>query len=110
MSRTWAKRIRRLKARLLARALPRTALFRYGYVKCLPNDSSGERHVVVSKTEPTALANVERCEFEERVGPAPACAELNFIVHLSLEDETESSTERNSSQSITLKQPPLALH
>jgi hypothetical protein len=102
MTRTWAKRIRRLKAKLLARALPQTAVFRYGYVKRLPNGSSGERYVAVSKSEPTSIANVEQCEFEERVGPAPVCPERSFDVYLSLEDETESSTDRNLSQIITL--------
>ncbi len=46
---------------------------------------------MVSKNERTALPNVERCEFEERMGPAPACDELSFHVHLSLEDENEGS-------------------
>ena len=42
---------------------------------------------MVSKSEPTARPNVARCEFEERVGPAPTGHEPSFNVYLSLEDE-----------------------
>jgi hypothetical protein len=89
MTRTLAKRIQKLESILQARALP-PVVFRYGSVKRLQNDPSRERHVVVSKSEPTALPNVERCEFEERSGPAPAGHELSFDVYLSLEDEDET--------------------
>lgn len=89
MSRSLAKRIQRLEAILQVRARPQV-IFRYGSVKRLPIDLSGERHVVVSKSEPTVLPNVERCEFEEWVGPAPAGPEINFNVFLSLEDEKET--------------------
>jgi hypothetical protein len=91
MTRTWAKRIQRLESILQTRLLP-PVVFRYGSVRRLPSDPPGERHVVVSKNERTALPNVERCEFEERMGPAPACDELSFNVHLSLEDENEGSS------------------
>jgi hypothetical protein len=89
MTRTWAKRIRRLESILQARALP-SVIFRYGSVKHLPSDASGERHIVVLNREPTALPNVERCEFEERMGPAPAAHQLTFHVYLSVEDEKEN--------------------
>ena len=81
MTNSWA-RIRKLESIFQARALP-PAVFRYGYVQRLPKGTSGERHVAVSKSEPTALANVERCEFEERDGPAPASSELSVNVYLS---------------------------
>jgi hypothetical protein len=49
---------------------------RSGYLKTLPADYVGERHVVVLKREPTgAPGNVEWCEFEERPGPAPLDAQ-----------------------------------
>jgi hypothetical protein len=63
-----------------------------GSIKLLPCDTPGERHVVVSKSEPTALANMERCEFEERSGPAPMAPELVFDVYLSWEDENETAS------------------
>ena len=43
--------------------------FRSGYLKTLPPDYVGERHVVIVKREPSG--NGEWCEFEERPGPAP---------------------------------------
>ena len=86
MTKTMTKRIRKLASILLASALPPVA-FRYGSLKRLPSDASGERHVVVSKREPTSLPNVQRCEFEERVGPAPVVQELSFDIHLSLDGE-----------------------
>jgi len=86
MTKTLTKRIRKLASILLASALPPVA-FRYGSLKRLPSDASGERHVVVSKREPTSLPNVQRCEFEEEIGPAPAGQELSFDVYLSLDPE-----------------------
>ena len=61
-------RLERLKARTIATAPPK---LRYGAIKPLPTDYTGERHVVIVKCEPTTFPNVERCEFEERPGPAP---------------------------------------
>jgi hypothetical protein len=46
-------------------------LFRSGYLKTLPADYVGERHVVIVKREPSGAPNGEWCEFEERSGPAP---------------------------------------
>jgi hypothetical protein len=46
-------------------------LFRSGYLKTLPADYVGERHVVIVKREPSGAPNGEWCEFEERPGPAP---------------------------------------
>jgi hypothetical protein len=49
--------------------------FRSGYLKTLPTDYVGERHVVIVKREPGASGNFELCEFEERPGPAPVDAQ-----------------------------------
>jgi hypothetical protein len=70
----------RIGARLLARLQkleaqqPRDqpAMFRYGWLKPLQHDYVGERHVVIVKREPTRSPGFEWCEFEERLGPAPA--------------------------------------
>ena len=48
---------------------------RSGYLKTLPQDYVGERHVVIVKREPGASGNFEWCEFEERLGPAPPNAQ-----------------------------------
>jgi putative transposon-encoded protein len=51
-------------------------LFRSGYLKTLPADYVGERHVVIVKREPSgATGQNEWCEFEERPGPAPLDAQ-----------------------------------
>jgi hypothetical protein len=88
MNKAWVKRVQKLELALRARAQAR-AVFRYGSVQRLPNDAPGDRHIVVTRREPTALPNVERCEFEERLGSAPADPELSFHVYLNLEDEKE---------------------
>ena len=60
--------------RLEVRAEPKKQqLFRSGYLKTLPADYVGERHVVIVKREPSG--NGEWCEFEERPGPAPVDAQ-----------------------------------
>src|ERR1700676_3312863 len=64
-------------------------LFRSGYLKTLPADYVGERHVVIVKREPAeAPGNVEWCEFEERPGPAPDAKEEDcttiYIVYRDL--------------------------
>ena len=63
------------------------AVFRYGPVRYLPKDTVGERHIRISKCEPTRLPGVERCEFEELPGSALVTDEHRFHVYLSLEDE-----------------------
>ena len=50
-------------------------LFRSGYLKTLPADYVGERHVVIVKREPAEAPGNEWCEFEERPGPAPVDAQ-----------------------------------
>ena len=49
--------------------------FRSGYLKTLPADYVGERHVVIVNREPSGTPNGEWCEFEERPGPAPPDAQ-----------------------------------
>jgi hypothetical protein len=90
MSNALAKRIQRLESILQTRAVPQVVV-RYGSIKRLPSHTPGERHVVVLKSEPTALPNVERCEFEERSGPSPVAPELIFDVYLNWEDENETA-------------------
>ena len=59
--------------RLEARAEPAApVIFRYGWLKPLPVDFIGERHVVMLKSLPTTSPNIEWCEFEERPGAAAA--------------------------------------
>ena len=59
-------RLEKLEVRVEPKKPP---LFRSGYLKTLPTDYVGERHVVIVKREPSG--NGEWCEFEERPGPAP---------------------------------------
>src|ERR1700676_3360260 len=65
-------RVERLELRVEPK---KPQLFRSGYLKTLPADYGGERHVVIVKREPArAPENFEWCEFEERPGPAPVDA------------------------------------
>jgi len=50
-------------------------LFRSGYLKTMPADYVGERHVVIVKREPAGASGNEWCEFEERPGPTPVDAQ-----------------------------------
>jgi hypothetical protein len=60
-------RVKRLEARTKARTIPP---FRSGYLTRLPEEYTGERHVIIVRSEPDGLHG-EWCEFEERPGPAP---------------------------------------
>jgi hypothetical protein len=94
MTKAWAKRIQRLESILQNPRLP-PAVFRYGYVRYLPQGTDGERTIAIAKSEPTALPNVERCEFEEHLGPAPEAHDgLTFTVYLRVKDENGSSPTR----------------
>jgi hypothetical protein len=94
MTRTWAKRIRRLKSILQNPARP-PVVFRYGYVRYLPQGADGKRTIAIAKSESTPLPNVQRCEFEERVGLEPEARDgLSFTVYLSVKDENGSSPSR----------------
>ena len=73
--------------------------FRSGYLTVLPEDYTGERHVVIVKREPEAGSppGHEWCEFEERPGPAPpGTEEGGFVVCWEREKETDPSPERLS--------------
>lgn len=92
MTKTWAKRIQRLES-ILQNPRLSLAVFRYGYVRYLPQGTDGERTIAIIKSEPTSLPNVERCEFEEQVGPAPAAHDgLTFTVYLKVKDENGQIT------------------
>jgi hypothetical protein len=85
MKRSFVRRIEKLE--LIVRSRFRSvAVFRYGHIRYLPPDTIGERHIALVKSEPTALANVQHCEFEERVGPAPEPHhDLSVTVYLTAE-------------------------
>jgi hypothetical protein len=99
MSRSWTKRIQRLESILHKPGRP-PAFFRYGYVRSLPQESIGERHIAIAQSEPTTLPNVKRCEFEERVG-SEAHDDFGFTVYLSVENQARSRTQDGSSKEKT---------
>ena len=72
MKRHLLTRLERLEASFAPKLVPLT---RYGWLKTLPADYVGERHVVTVKQEPTGSPHFEWCEWEERPGPAPPDAE-----------------------------------
>ena len=63
-----AGRVQKLERLESLRQLAKPALFRYGWLKPLPENFQGERHVALLKCEPTLRPFVEWCEFEERPG------------------------------------------
>jgi hypothetical protein len=91
MNKSWLKRIERLEA-MVRPHTPLHAVFRYGYVRRFPAQHGMERHVVATNVEPTTLACVEHCEFEERMGPAPGLTpDLCFTVYLQKDAGHDSS-------------------
>src|ERR1039457_3961560 len=62
-------RLERLEVRLEPK---KPQLIRSGYLKTLPTDYVGERHVVIVNRKLSGKG--EWCEFEERPGPAPVDA------------------------------------
>jgi hypothetical protein len=72
----------RLEARMPAN---KPGMFRSGYLTRLPEDHTGERHVVVVKPEPVERSPGHAwCEFEERPGPAPPGSDDGgFTVYLT---------------------------
>jgi len=86
MKLAWAKRIQKLESIMQTRVQSR-AVFLYGPLRRLPSPYAGEGCIVIVKREPTGLPNVEQCEFEEQIGPAPLEDERSFRVYLNLEDE-----------------------
>jgi hypothetical protein len=89
MKKNWEKRIRKLESKLQSRARS-AVVFRYGRVSRLPREVAGERHIVVVSRAATAVPNVLRCEFEERLGPAGTSGDVGFLVYLSSEEENGS--------------------
>ena len=72
-----AKRLRRLEDRFGPASGPRRMVVQYGYLKRLPDDYTGPRHVVtVKQIPPEELPPASRAEawfeWEERPGPEPA--------------------------------------
>ena len=68
MRRALLARLERLEVR------PETSkplLLRCGWVHHLPDDYTGERHIVTVRRDPNSSPNVEWGQFEERPGPAP---------------------------------------
>ena len=93
MRATLISRLERLEATTANR---RTVVYRYGYLKALPNDFVGERHVVIVKKESAGSPYCEWCDFEERPGPAPAgSVDGAFRVYLT-EDDTASQTQSSA--------------
>jgi hypothetical protein len=92
MRATLRSRLERLEARAVSK---KPQLFRSGYLKTLPTDYAGERHVVVVKREPTeASGTFEWCEFEERPGQAPPGSEDPcFTVYLNENDAIPEQAE-----------------
>lgn len=79
MNATLLFRLKRLEAKTEV-----NRLFRYGWLRGLPRDFTGEKHAAIVKREPTTRSNVEWCEFEERAGPAPPSRFAgNFPAYLS---------------------------
>jgi hypothetical protein len=75
------ERVKQLEQR---QELAKPTVFQYGWLKPLPKDYVGERHVVIVKREPTALPGSEWCRFEERPGAAPLdLDDSNFTVYLT---------------------------
>jgi hypothetical protein len=70
-------RLARLEQFNRLRTAPQRIRIQYGYLKTLPDDYTGPRHVVtVKQIPPEELAPAERAEawfeWEERPGPEPA--------------------------------------
>jgi hypothetical protein len=68
MKPSFRSRMKRLEARTKA---SEPLMLRTGFLTQLPEDFTGERHVVVLKREPAGSPHQEWCDFEERPGPAP---------------------------------------
>jgi hypothetical protein len=74
------ERVKQLEQR---QELAKPSIFRSGWLKPLPEDYVGERHVVIVTRERTA-SNGEWCRFEERPGPAPPdLDDFNLTVYLT---------------------------
>jgi len=86
MKKSLLARLERLEARPETKAPP---VFRYGWLRPLPADYAGERHVAMIKRQPTKSPNIEWCEFEERPGTSPSGANTGgMTVYLPYEAAT----------------------
>jgi len=82
MKSTLRQRLNLLEAKFAPIANPAT--YHYGWLRPLPKDYVGERHVVTVKVSPSGSRYLKRCEFEERPGPAPRPkGDSSFDVYLS---------------------------
>jgi hypothetical protein len=82
------KRIKLLEQR---QELAKPVLIRYSWLKRLPKEYVGERHVVIVKRTPTG-PGFEWCRSEERPGPAPPdLDESNGAVPLTPQEQTWTS-------------------
>ena len=75
------RRLEVLEARMATVVAP--IFFRYGWLRRLPKDFIGERHIITTKTETTCSPHVVWCEFEERPGPKPPGDDRSFTVYLT---------------------------
>ena len=81
MSSRLLERVKQLEQR---QELAKPSIFQSGWLKPLPEDYVGERHVVIVKRERTASPCIEWCRFEERPGAAPPdLNDSNFTVYLT---------------------------
>ena len=78
---------------------------RYGWLKHLPADFTGERHVAIIKREPTNRPNIEWCEFEERMGPPPNSDEGSFCIYMEAGCECGLSGAFDSYRQYSLANP-----
>jgi len=79
-----ARLLVRLQRLVAEQPADQPAMFRYGWLKSLPSDYAGERHVGIVKREQTKSPGIEWCEFEERPGPPQAGIEdRDFTVYLT---------------------------
>ena len=82
MRSTFRSRLEKLEAHRCAAA----TITRSGIVVRLPDDFTGERHVVLATRWPTDSPNAEWCQFEERPGPGPNEADGAHVMYLSEAD------------------------
>src|SRR5713226_10327606 len=96
-----------MKAVLLARLaklenrpeISEPAVMRYGWVKPLPAGFTGERHVAIIKREPTDRPNIEWCEFEARVGPAPSNSDDgSFYIYMDAGEQREEKSLQDNNE------------
>ena len=79
---TLRERLNLLEAKFAPIANPVT--YRYGWLRPLPKDHVGERHIATVKVSPTGSPYFKWCEFEERPGPAPRDnVDPSFTVYLN---------------------------